>query len=211
MTRPSVAAGEFAFATPADWFAIDLPDSPADAGRLARHVTAAHPGLAGQREALAEMLTSLAAAAAAVGAVGAYGALLDASGVALPATLLVTVQPAGSYALSDIAREMSGADRPDAPSATQMFDLPAGRTARTERLAEPPANGDDRRPVSFTVTYVTEVPGRDQVVVLTFATPALALIDQVRPVFHQIACSLLINPAGLINPADRGQPPAGTS
>lgn len=200
MTRPPATAGEFAFATPADWFAIDLPDSPADAGRLARHVAAAHPGLAGQREALAEMLASLAEATAAVGAVGAYGALLDASGVALPATLLVTVQPTGSYSLSEIGQEMSGAARSGAPPTTEMFNLPAGRTARIERLAEPPATGDDRRPVSFTVTYVTEVPGRDQVVVLTFATPALALIDQVRAVFHQIACSLLVNPAGRVHP-----------
>jgi hypothetical protein len=81
-----------------------------------------------------------------------------------------------------------------------MFNLPAGRTARIERLAEPSAAGDGSRPVSLIVTYVTEVPGRDQVIVLTFATPALALIDQVRPVFHQIACSLLVNPAGRVHP-----------
>lgn len=203
MTRPPAVAGELAFATPADWFAIDLPDSPADAGRLARHVTAVHPGLAGRREALAEMLTSLAEATAAVGAVAAYGALFSASGVAMPATLLVTVQPAGLSSLDDISEETPGEDRRGAPWATRMFDLPAGRTARIERLAEPSAAEDDRRPVSFTVTYVTEVPGRDQAVVLTFASPALALIDQLRPAFHQIACSLLINPAG------RVQLPAG--
>ncbi len=204
MTRRHAATGEFAFATPADWFAIDLPGTPADADRLAGQVAVAHPELAGQREALAEMLTSLVEATVAVGAVGAYGALFDASGVALPATLLVSIQPMGPYSLDEIGRELSGADHEAAPSVTRVFDLPAGQTVRIERLIEPSATGDGRRPVSFTVTYLTEVPGRGQVVVLTFGTPAIALIDQLRLMFHQIACSLLINPAGQV------QPPAGS-
>jgi hypothetical protein len=204
MTRRHAATGEFALATPADWFAIDLPGTPADADRLAGHIAIAHPELAGQREALAEMLTFLAEVTEAVGAVGAYGALFDASGVALPATLLVSLQPMGLYSLDEIGRELSGADHEDAPSAPRVFDLPAGRTVRTERLVEPSATGDDRRPVSFTVTYLTEIPGRGQVVVLTFRTPAITLVDQLRLVFHQIACSLLINPAGQV------QPPVGS-
>lgn len=204
MTRRHAATGGFAFATPAGWFSIDLPGSPADAGRLAGQVTVAHPELAGRREALAEMLTSLAEATEAVGAVGAYGALFDVSGVALPATLLISIQPMGAYSLDEIGRELSGADQEGAPPVTRVFDLPAGQTVRIERLTEPSATGDGRRPVSFTVTYLTEVPGRGQVVVLTFGTPATALTDQLRPVFHQIACSLLINPVGQV------QPPAGS-
>lgn len=94
---------------------------------------------------------------------------------------------------------------PPAVCWAQIFDLPAGPTVRVERLIEPSAGADDRRPVSFTAIYVTEVPGRDQVVVLTFGTPALALIDQLRPVFHQIACSLLINPAGRVQPPVEAQ------
>jgi hypothetical protein len=200
MTGRPVAKGQFAFATPADWFDIELPETRADAGRLARHVAAAHPELAGQRDALAQMLSGLTEVTQAMRAVGAYGALFNQSGVAWPATLLVSVQPMGGSSLDQIGREMSGADQPGAASAPEMFNLPAGQTVRMERLIEPPAAGDDRRPVSFTVTYVTEVPGRDEVVVLTFATPAPALIDQLRPIFHQIACSLLINPAGRVKP-----------
>jgi hypothetical protein len=190
------ATGEFAFATPADWFAIDLPASPADAGRLAGQVAVAHPELAGQREALAGMLTTLAEATEVVGAVGAYGALFDVSGVALPATLLVSIQAMDAYSLEEMGRELSGADH----ESMRVFDLPGGPTVRTERLVEPSATGDGRRPVSFTVIYLTEVPGRGQVVVLTFGTPAIALTDQLRPVFHQIACSLLINPTGQVQP-----------
>lgn len=203
MTRRRAAMGEFAFATPAGWFAIDLPVSPADAVRLAGQVAVAHPELAGQREALAGMLTTLAEATEAVGAVGARGALFDVSGVALPATLLVSLQPMGPYSLAEMGRELSGADH----EAARAFDLPAGRTVRIERLVEPSATGDGRRPVSFTVSYLTEVPGRGQAIVLTFGTPAIALIDQLRPVFHQIACSLLINPAGQVQPPVGSGPP----
>jgi len=204
MTRSTVATGEFAFATPADWFAIALPDGPGNADRLARHVAVAHPELAGQREALAEILTRLTEITEAVGAVGAYGALFDASGVAVPATLLVSTQPMGAYSLDEIGRELSAAHHEGGLSVTRTFDLPAGPTVRIERLVEPSATGDGRRPVSFTIIYLTEVPGRGQVVVLTFGTPAIALIDSLRPVFHQVACSLLINPAGQV------QPPAGS-
>jgi hypothetical protein len=89
----------------------------------------------------------------------------------------------------------------------RVFHLPAGHTVRIERVVEPSATGDGRRPVSFTVIYLTEVPGRDQAIVLTFGTPAIALIDSLRPVFHQIACSLLINPAGQVQPPVGSGPP----
>jgi hypothetical protein len=196
MNRRRAATGEFAFATPADWFAVDLPATSADANRLAGQVAIAHPELAGQREPLAGMLTILAEAAEAVGAVGAYGTLVDVSGVALPATLLVGLQPMGVCSLDEMGRELAGSFHEGA----RVFQLPAGRTVRIERLVEPSATGDGRRPVSFTVIYLTEVPGRSQMVVLTFGTPAVALIDQLRPVFHQIACSLLINPEGQVQP-----------
>ena len=204
MTGRPAATGEFAFVTPADWFALALPATPADAGRLADQVAVAHPELAGQREALAGMLTTLAEATELAGAVSAYGALFDASGLTLPASLLVSLRPMGPYSLDEMGRELSSADHESASLAMSVFQLPAGRTVRIERLIEPRATEDGRRPVSFTVIYLTEVPGRDQVVVLTFGTPAIALADQLRAVFHQIACSLLINPAGQV------QPPAGS-
>lgn len=207
MTGRPAATGEFAFATPADWFPIDLPATPADADRLAGQVAVAHPELAGQRETLAGMLTTLAEAIEVVDAVSAYGALFDTSGVALPATLLVSLRPMGPYSLDEMGRELSSADHESAPLSMRMFHLPAGQTVRIERLVEPSATGDGRRPVSFTVIYLTEVPGRDQAVVLTFGTPAIALADQLRAVFHQIACSLLINPAGQVQPPVGSGPP----
>lgn len=207
MTGRPAATGEFAFATPADWFAIDLPATPADADRLAGQVAVAHPELAGQRETLAGMLTTLAEAIEVVDAVSAYGALFDASGVALPATLLVSLRPMSPYSLDEMGRELSSAYHESASLSMRVFHLPAGHTVRIERVVEPSATGDGRRPVSFTVIYLTEVPGRDQAIVLTFGTPAIALIDSLRPVFHQIACSLLINPAGQVQPPVGSGPP----
>jgi hypothetical protein len=199
VTAISAPAGEFAFATPAEWFAVRLPWTESDADQLARDLAAAQPALADRRDELRAMLSGLGGSVAVRHAAAAYAAF-PGGPAELPATLLVNVLPMGGSTLDQIGRELSGADHEDAPSAPRVFDLPAGRTVRTERLVEPPAAGDDGRPVSFTIKYVTEVPGRDQVVVLTFGTPALALIDQLRPVFHQIACSLLINPTGRVEP-----------
>ena len=207
MTARSAAAGEFAFATPADWFAIRLPRTEFDADQLASDLAVAQPGLADRRDDLRAMLSGLSGSIAVTHAAGAYAAFPGGLGD-LPATLLVSVLPMDGSALDQIGREMSGPDYPGAPSTTKMFNLPAGPAVRMERLIARSVIGDDRRPVSFTVKYVTEVPGRDQVIVLSFATPALALIDQLRPVFHEIACSLLINPSGHVEPPVNVQPPA---
>jgi hypothetical protein len=60
---------------------------------------------------------------------------------------------------------------------------------RIERLAEWPGAAVGQRPVSFIAQYVTEAPG-SLAVMLTFSTPAVALADQLRPLFHQMARTL---------------------
>ena len=185
MTPQPAATGEFAFASYAlDWFAIDLPGTPADADRLARQVAVAPPPAgSGQRDALAEMLVRLGGGYhRAVRAVGAYGGLarLPRGWRCQRRSWSACNRWAGD-GLDQIGSEMAGADHPGKASAMKTFDLQAGPTVRVERLIEPSASDDDRRPVSFTVEYVAEVPGRDQVVVLTFGSPALALIDRWGP------------------------------
>jgi hypothetical protein len=207
VTAGSAPAGEFAFATPADWFAVRLPRTESDADQLARDLAAAQPALADRRDELRAMLSGLTGSLAVRQAAAAYAAF-PGGPAELPATLLVSVLPMGGSTLDQIGWEMPGTDHPSAPSTTKMFDLPAGRTMRMEQLIEPSATGDNRRPASVTVKYVTEVPGRDQVIALTFATSALTLVDQVRLVFHQIACSLLINPAGRVRPPARSGSPS---
>ena len=199
MTAVSAIAGEFAFATPAEWFAIDLPPSPSDLDRLARDLGAVQPELADRHDDLRAMLSAFAESTAMIHAVGAYAAFPGGL-EELPSTLLVSLLPMGRSTLDQIGREMSGVDGAVPSPAMKIFDLPAGRTVRMERLLEPSAGADGRRPAWFTVKYITAVPGRDQAVVLTFGTPAIALVDQLRAVFHQITCSLLINPAGQVQP-----------
>lgn len=62
-----------------------------------------------------------------------------------------------------------------------------------------------RRLASLSVSYITEVPGRGQAIVLTFGTLAVAQARSLLPVFHQIACSLCLNPAGRAQPPGRPQ------
>ena len=95
----------------------------------------------------------------------------------------------GGQALDEIAQDLAESAGPAASPEVRFFDLPAGRTARIERLPESP-DGAWARLVSLVVQYVTQIPGTDGAMVLTFSTPALALSGQLRQVFHQIACTL---------------------
>jgi hypothetical protein len=85
---------------------------------------------------------------------------------------------------------MSAADDAVQAPAVGILDLPAGRTVRVERLREMPGAADGRHPVSFIVQYIAEGAAAGQAVLLTFSTPAVALADQLRLLFHQIACTL---------------------
>jgi hypothetical protein len=189
MTAGPAAYSGLALATPGDWFAIRLPHERADANRLMDDVLAGRPDLARHRDSLRDLLIGLIDAAETLAVAAAYATVLDVVGGPLVATLVVTVLPIGEHSLDAIAAEL-GAQRSDGlpPTVVGMFDLPAGRTARIERLTESPDIGD-RRLVSLIAQYVTEAPA-GQAVMLTFSTPAVALADQLRPLFHQIACTL---------------------
>jgi hypothetical protein len=185
------ARGGLAFATPGDWFPVRLPHGRPDVDRMAGEVTATRPGLPIRRDVLVSMLGQMAEASAALNVTGAYATILDIPGGPLPATLLVSVRGLGGLTLDEIAAEMSTTeDSALAPPIAKMFDLPAGRTVRIERFQEWPGAADRPRPVSFTVQYVTVVPGGGRAVLMMFSTPAIALTEQLRPLFHQIACTL---------------------
>jgi hypothetical protein len=198
-----VTAGQFAFATPADWFPVRLPRTQADVDRLAADVVDAYPALAGERDTVQKMLRGFGLATVAIGAVCARAAVADLPGLALPATLLVSLQAMGGRTLDEVAGELSEGELE--ASAAAMFTLPAGRTARVERLSKMPNAVAGRPLASLTVNYVTEVPDRGQVIVLTFGTLAVAQAGSLLSVFHQIACSLCVNPAGRVQPPGRPQ------
>lgn len=178
------------FAIPADWFAIDLPRDRADAVQLAGEITAAHPELASLRPALERMIGDLAGLCGVLDVLGAYATVLDIPGGPLPATLVTSVHPIGAQTLDDIAGELSASDDQAGPADVRVFDLPAGSMVRVERFRAWAAPSRDSRPGSLAVQYVAEIPGAAGTVLLSFATPALALAGQLRQLFHQIACTV---------------------
>jgi hypothetical protein len=198
MTAATSQAGRggLAFATPGDWFALRLPYGQPAADRMASEVAAARPGLPIGRDMLAGMLGHMAEASVALNVVGAYATILDVPGGPLPATMLVSVRGLDGLTLDQIAGELSIADGPLPPPTVRMFDLPAGRTVRIERFQEWPGAAEAPRPLSFTVQYVAAVPAGGQAVLMMFSTPAVALTEQLRPLFHQIACTLRFEDPG---------------
>lgn len=125
--------GQFAFATPADWFPVRLPRTQADVDRLAADIMDAYPGLTRADDTVQKMLRGFGLAAVAIHALCARAAVADLPGLALPATLLVSLQAMHERTLDQAAGELSEGTL--APSAVAMFRLPAGRTARVERLS----------------------------------------------------------------------------
>jgi hypothetical protein len=179
--------GRLAFATPADWFAVRLPAERVDADRLASELAAARPDLAGGRDALAGLLGNVVEACSALNVLCGYATLLDTAEGPLPATLVVSIRDMGGCTLDEIAAGLSAGD---GSAAAGVFDLPPGRTIRIERRREWPGAAGARAVMSIIVQYVAEVPGTGRAVLLVFSTPAVALAGQLRPVFHQIACTL---------------------
>jgi hypothetical protein len=175
-------SGGLAFATPGDWFPVRVPRERADADRLAQQILAARPGL--RPDAVTRMARSLVDACASLDVLCAYTTALEVPGGPLPATVMASVYPTGGLDAERLAERMSGGEPP------ACFDLPAGRTARIERLREQPVPGRDERLVSLVVQYVTAIPGTGDAVVLTFSTPALGLGDELQQLFHQMACTL---------------------
>ena len=175
-----------AFATPGDWFPLRVPRERADADVLTRQILTARPDL--PREAVGRMARSLAAACASLDVLCAYTTALEVPGGPLPATVLASVHPTGGLDVGRFAEGMAGADP------VVFFDLPAGRTARIERLQEQRIPGRDERLVSLIVHYVAQMPGTGDAAVLTFSTPALGLGRELLQLFHQMACTLRFGP-----------------
>ncbi len=190
MTAPSreQASAGMAFATPGDWFPLRVPRERADADVLTDQILAVRPDL--PREAVARMARSLVDACVSLDVLCAYTTALEVPGGPLPATVVASVHPMGGLDIERIAERMSGGGHP------VCFNLPAGRTARIERLQEQPIRGRDDLLVSLIVQYVAQIPGTDDAVVLTFSTPALGLGRELQQLFHQMACTLRFEPAG---------------
>ena len=204
---PTVAAS-FSIATLGDWFDIRLPQGESAADELAARLAASWPGEDGaeKEQELRDIVRSLVSASAALDVLCAYATLVSSQEYLLPASLVINAFPLGGKTLSQVADELSGADALLPPRSSRLVELPAGQAVRVERLREWGVEASGRHPVSLVIQYVTEVPGGEQALVLTFSTPALGLAQQLRPLFHAIASTLRFEgPAETppFEPADR--------
>jgi hypothetical protein len=182
--------GELAFATPGDWFPLKVPRQRADAAELARQILAAQPDLRARREAVERMACGLVDACASLDVLSAYTTALDVPGGPLPATVLASAYPMNGLGVFQFAERIAAGDGSMPAPEVEHFDLPAGQTARIERLQEWDSPGVDQRIVFLVVQYIAQIPGTDSAILLTFATPALGLARQLRQLFHQMACTL---------------------
>ena len=64
--------------------------------------------------------------------------ILEIPGGLLPATLVISAHPMGGQTLDEIAQDLAESAGPAASPEVRIFDLPAGRTARVERLRNAP-------------------------------------------------------------------------
>ena len=192
MTAPYLEQipSELAFATPGDWFALRVPKQPADADTLPSQILAAQPRLTRRREAVERMARGLVTACAQLDVLCAYTTALDVPGGPLPATVLANAYPLNGLTVFQLAEQMSG----DEGAELARFTLPVGPTARIERLQEWDGPDGDQRIVFLVVHYIAEIPGSGIAIMLTVATPALALAVELRRLFHQIACTLQFTP-----------------
>lgn len=166
MSEP-VTAGGLVFATPPDWAAVRVPRRPAG-----------------------QQLRTLAAVFAAADVLCACTTALAVPGGPVPATLLVSSYQTGGQAVDRIAGRLSAGGGSATGSRVDRFELPIGRAARVEWRPGWAAPEQPRRPGSLVIQYVAGIPGTGNAAILTFATPALTLAARLRPLFHQIACTL---------------------
>lgn len=194
LADPTTVAS-FRIATPGDWFDIRLPQDAVAEDELAARLASSWPGEASSGEELRGIVHSLVSAATALDVLCAYATLVDGYGRLLPASLVINAFTLGELTLDHLAEQLSGAKSALAARLSRVVDLPAGRAVRTEQLREWDVSASGRHPVSLLVQYVTEVPGSDQALVLTFSTSALGLAEQLRSLFHAIASTLRFDPA----------------
>ena len=119
-------------------------------------------------------MRSLVSASAALDVLCAYATLVSSQEYLLPASLVINAFPR-SVARPSVRSRMSFlAPMPYCrPGHHAWWNGLPGQAVRVERLREWGVEASGRHPVLLVIQYVTEVPGGEQALVLTFSTPAL--------------------------------------
>lgn len=180
-----MTALDYSLVVPSDWWRIDLttPDGVAAQVRhLVQRLVGGADLQAGLRHEITQHLQAAAESAARRGGVDLYLAAGGPSGGLLAASLLVTVTP------QDVGAEHGARLLPTAvgdgaheAAVLQLDGRSAVRVVRRERPDDLPL---EDRP-SLVVQYTVPLPGA--VVLLSFATPLLALAEPLTAVFDAVA------------------------
>lgn len=180
-----MTALDYALVVPADWWRIDLTAADGTAGqvtRLVQRLAGSADLQATLRHELVQHLQAAAEQAASRGGVDLYLAAGGPAGGLLAASLLVTVTPQDVGAEHSL-RLLQTAVGEGAGSAS-VVELDRRPAVRVERHEQPEDLGFGGRP-SLVVQYTVPLPG--VVVLLSFATPLLALAEPLTAVFDAVA------------------------
>lgn len=185
---------DYALVVPSDWWRIDLTTPEGVGGqvkRLVQRLVGSADLQASLRRELVQHLQEAGEEAARRGGVDLYLAAGGPSGGVLAASLLVTVTPQDVGA-EHAARLLQAAVGEDADSATvvELAGGPAVRVVRHEQGADLLLQDRPSLVVQYTVPLPTEV------VLLSFATPLLALAEPLTAVFDAVAGSVRFRGGG---------------
>lgn len=187
-TVPQATA--FALLTPEDWYRIPLRSQEQRTASVRALVDRQFHGLDDQpilRRETEGVLLGVAEAGAESNGVALYLSTQEVLGVPLAASLLVTVVAERFDALQAV-----GALAVEGDGEVALVELPsAGRSARRRRTTE---SREGRRLGSSlpetVVEYFVPVPGRDEVLLLTFSTPLEPIAEALTALFDSVAATL---------------------
>ncbi|MGW3662909.1 hypothetical protein [Streptomyces sp. NPDC005141] len=186
--RPAGGGGVFGLITPEDWYRIPLQpqeDREASVSALIRRQFAGvedQPVLRRQAE---QQLTGAALAGADQGGVVLYLSFLDAAGIPLSASLLVSRVHQRFDSLDAVA---ALAGRGEVTSVSLPAAGRAARCRRTERTRESKKLGSEFD--DTIVEYFVPGPWGDEMLMLTFSTPMEPIADAMVELFDAVAGTL---------------------
>ncbi|WP_413757644.1 hypothetical protein [Streptomyces sp. MMBL 11-3] len=178
----------FGLITPEDWYRIPLQPLDRREASVSALIKRQFAGVDDQpvlRRQAEEQLLGAAEAGAGQGGVVLYLSFLEAAGIPLSASLLISRLPQRFDSL-DVASALSGKGE------TSRVRLPAAgpavRRRRTERTREARRLGTEFE--DTLVEYFVPVPDRDEVLMLTFSTPLEPIADAMAELFDAVAGTL---------------------
>jgi hypothetical protein len=185
---PTENSAVFALITPEDWYRIPIQPRERREASVASLIARQWAGVDDQpilRRKAEEQVLGAAEAGAEQGGIVLYLSFLQAAGIPLSASLLVSRIPQRLDSL-DAVTALAG--RGEVTPVTLPGAGQAARTRRSERNRRTKKLGSQYE--DTIVEYFVPVPGRDETLMLTFSTPMEPIADALVELFDAIAGSL---------------------